>query len=247
MPDGDGQTFRHPVVRRALREAISAVMRESLHQAAAGAPAADGPPERGAAQLLTALFLLDRNEDLVTAAQRALASPRDLSHAADASWHLAHALDLSGRREEASLVLARVLSRRLTLRPLDTVVYARLQALRAVVEAEAGQLAAEAHAREAISEATRAEDRLALGYALHALSLTAAAQGSYQIALELADQAIEQTSADGETAGLRLRVLSAKIALLDELGDRAGAGQDLAEAGTRVKMAREAAASREPP
>jgi DNA-binding NarL/FixJ family response regulator/tetratricopeptide (TPR) repeat protein len=190
-------------------------------------PLGDLPRERLQGPLLTALLLLDRHGELASCARRALAAARDPGPAADAAWHLGYALGQSGRHDEASVVLARMLSRR----DLPAAMSARLHALRAAIEADGGQFdAAQAHGRDAVAEASRVSDPVALGYARYALGVVAAAGGQYEDALRLTDAAIELTTANDETAGLRLRLLGSKIGILDELGDLRAAQETTAAA-----------------
>jgi DNA-binding CsgD family transcriptional regulator len=234
-----------------LRQAAPALARRDpptatglLHRALAQRPA--GGTERSGGlrdtlhqALATALFALGRHQELEVLARRALAAPGDPGHAAAVAWQLAYALGWAGRYDEASLVTTQALASS----ELTAAAAARLHALQALHEAEAGQpvpgapLAGQAALRAA-EQARRTGEQAALGVALHAQGVAAVRRGHYADGLRLADAALEATGpARDETAGLALRVLAGKIMVLTELGGTRQAGDAAAEA---VRLASQA-------
>jgi DNA-binding CsgD family transcriptional regulator len=107
------------------------------------------------------------------------------------------------------------------LAPMDTRIplayQARLGAWSAALQASVGRpREAEALARTALSQSQRAGDRLATGYALHALTLVSDAPA----ALGLIDEALEGLGHDPESADLRLLLLNNRLNYLIALGRR---------------------------
>src|SRR6266545_2533009 len=145
------------------------------------------------ASLVTALFLLGRNEEAERLARSVLVGARDPAVAGQAV------------RERA-------------LTPVWT---ARVQALEAMIltQIDGGRpTEAETAARQAEAAGEQAGDRIAVGYALHARSLVHSRhEGDAAGLLQMVNRALDVLGDQPEAADLRLMLLGNRIAALDNL------------------------------
>jgi len=196
------------------------------------------------ASLVTALFLLGRNEEAERLARSVLVGARDPAVAGRMTWTLGYVLLRTVRAEEALAVTGQAVRER-ALTPVWT---ARVQALEAMIltQIDGGRpTEAETAARQAEAAGEQAGDRIAVGYALHARSLVHSRhEGDAAGLLEMVNRALDVLGDQPEAADLRLMLLGNRIAALDNLGrvtesERAiGEALALAErAGTRQRQA----------
>ena len=189
--------------------------------------AADPRRESLDTSLVTALFLLGRNDDTERLARAVLSATRDPAVAGRMAWTLGYVLLRTVRAAEALAVLREA-------GPFAPVWAARVQALEAMVltQVDGGRpVEAEAAAREAEAAGLAAGDRLALGYGLHALSLVRSRSDRDPAGLlDVVNRALDLVGDQPEAADLRLILLSNRIAALDNLGRPADADQAVREA-----------------
>lgn len=182
------------------------------------------------ASLVTALFLLGRNDDAELLARPLLASTRDAAVAGRMAWILGYVLMRTVRPEEALVVTSEALED-----PKLTGVWrARVWALQAMVltQFDADRSAeAQSTAREAQAEGERAGDPLAVGYALHALSMVRSRHELDTAALlEVIDRALAVLGDQPEATDLRVLLLGNRMVALDNLGRLPDADRVIGEA-----------------
>jgi DNA-binding CsgD family transcriptional regulator len=179
----------------------------------------DDPRRAGlAASLVVVLFRLERFPEVERAGLRLLAQDTDPQRMAQTSWLVAYALMRTGRADEA---LARM-TQELARPGLTESHQARLHALKAMIFNGTGDIdQGENAARQAIAAAQRAGDRLAEGYALHALSTVSFVRRDQAGMLEHIDRGLSLIDLDPETTDLRLLLLANRAFELAEL-DRQG-------------------------
>ncbi|MEU4645516.1 AAA family ATPase [Micromonospora sp. NPDC023814] len=177
--------------------------------------------ERLAADLTVALSQLGDNEQVEQLARPVLAFSRDPVVAGRVAWTLGYALSRMGRYEQTVEVAEDTLERP----GLPPVWAARLDALRALSLCALGRL------DESRAAATRAEavgreagDRLAVGYALHAMVTLELSErrdiAAYAAAIDLALGALGD---EPQAADLRLLLMTNHAAALGNLGRSAEA------------------------
>jgi DNA-binding CsgD family transcriptional regulator len=192
--------------------------------------------------LVTARFLLGNDDEAERLARAVLAGASDPAVAGRMTWIIGYILLRAIRSEEALAVTGEALP------GLTGVWTARVRALQAMILTQLGSdrtAEAEATARQAMGEGERADDRFAVGYALHALALLRSRHhGDPAAMLTLIDQALAVLGEQPETTDLRLLFLGNRISALDNLGrmaegDRAiGTALSLAErVGTAQRLA----------
>ena len=203
-----------------------------------------GDPRREGldADLAEALFVLGDYDAVEPLADPVLAATRDPALAARIGWILGYALLRAGRCERAVEMIDQTMARM----QLPEIWAARLRALQAVSLTSFGRY------DEARAAATRAEadghqvgDRLAIGYALHALSGLAFTQDHDPAACaRILDRALTGLGDDPQATDLRLLLLINAAGSLDILGRPVEAQRTfgralmLAEqAGTRSRLA----------
>jgi DNA-binding CsgD family transcriptional regulator len=207
----------------------------------AGAP--DPVRERVDVSLVTALFLLGRYEQVQRLARPLLATAADPAVAGRMAWTLGYALMRGNQLEEARAVTSQALAER-TLTPVWT---ARVRALHAMVLGSVGQhVEAMRTGYQAEAEGARVGDRIAVGYALHALSLLHIwLERDDEKCVQLIDRALAVIGDQPETTELRLMLLGNRMPALGNLGRLAEADRTIEEAlalaeraGTPVQLAR---------
>ncbi len=180
------------------------------------------------AHLVTALFLLGQYEQVERLAYPLLARTRDPDVAGRMAWTLGYTLLHTARHDQALAVTGQAVAER----ALTGVWTARVRALRAQVLTSAG------HYDEAAATAARAEadgelagDRLAIGYAVHALSMIESHHRRDEAAwLQAIDRALVVLGEEPETVDLRLLLLGNRATALGNLGRPAEANLTLGQA-----------------
>ncbi len=188
--------YRSPQVAEELLRAV-------LGQLSAG----DRRREGLEASLVAALFRLERYQEAEQAGVRLLAGATDSQRAADTYWLMTYATLRTGRLEEARTRIAQGLERP----GLPVSLKARLRALQAMTLSAAGDYdRAEPIARQALTEAEQFGDRLAAGYALHALSAVSYYRREPVARTEYIDRALSLVEMDPQATDLRLMLLGNK-------------------------------------
>jgi DNA-binding CsgD family transcriptional regulator len=166
-------------------------------------------PRRAAleAVLVAALFRLERYQEAERAGGRLLAGDTDPQRTADTSWLAAFAMMRTGRTAQALTLVTQELGRQ----GLPVSQQARLRALHAMTLNATSQYdRAEVTARQALAEAEQAGDRLAAGYALHALATVSFNRRQEAERLEYIDRALTLIEMDPQATDLRLVLLTNK-------------------------------------
>jgi DNA-binding CsgD family transcriptional regulator/tetratricopeptide (TPR) repeat protein len=172
------------------------------------------------ANLVAALFRLRRYGEAERAGVRLLAGDTDPRRVADTSWLVAYAMIRADRAAEA---LAR-LTQDVTRPGLPVSQRARLRALQAITLNLTGEVdQGERVAGQALAEAEQAGDRLAAGYALHALYLVSAFRREQAAMLEFCDRGLSLIEMDPQATDLRLLLLGNKALKLSEVDRQAEA------------------------
>jgi DNA-binding CsgD family transcriptional regulator/tetratricopeptide (TPR) repeat protein len=183
----------------------SRVAEELLRAVLGQLPGSD--PRRAAleANLVAVLFRLERYRDAERAGMRLLAGDTDPQRVAETSWLVAFAMMRTGRAAEALVRVAQGLA----WPGLTGSQTARLRALQAMTLNMTGDTdQAEGIARQALAESEKAGDRLAAGYALHALSTVSFVRRERAAMLEHIDRALSLIEMDPQATDLRLVLLS---------------------------------------
>lgn len=167
-------------------------------------PASDPRRTGLEANLVTALFGMGRYSEAEREGRRLLAGDTDPQQAAGTSWLVAYAMLRTDRAGEALSFVTKELSRQ----GLSGSQVARLRALRAMALSLTGDLGpVEGVARQALAEAEQAGDRLAAGYATHALMLVSHFRREQVAMLDYCDRGLALVETDPEAADLRLLLL----------------------------------------
>jgi DNA-binding CsgD family transcriptional regulator len=195
--------YRAPVLAAQLLQGVLSQLR------------GDDPRRAGlAASLVVVLFRLQRFAEAERAGLRLLASESDPRRVGHTSWLVAYAMVRTGRSAEALTRMARELARP----ELTEAHRARLHALTAMIHNGAGDIdQGEEAARAALAAGQQGGDRLAQGYALHALSTVSYVRRDQAGMLKYIDDALALTDQDPETTDLRLLLLSNRTFELSEL------------------------------
>jgi DNA-binding CsgD family transcriptional regulator/tetratricopeptide (TPR) repeat protein len=166
------------------------------------------------ANLVAALFRLEKYEEVERAGARLLAGDTDPQRIADTSWLVAYAIQRTGQVDEAIAQVERGLARPGLSEPQK----ARLRSLHAMVLTSKGEYdRAEVVARQALEAAGEGGDRLAAGYALHALSNVSFHRLEETKRLEYIDRALSVIEMDSQASDLRLLLLANKTLHLSSL------------------------------
>jgi len=189
------------------------VAAELLSRAVDHAPPEDPRREELQAVLAPVLRMLGRREEAVELAERVRAVTRDPARAAEISYTLADALQDLLRHEQARAVLTDAL-RDPGAAGIWTV---RMRALLSSVTAASGDYDQVTAAREALAEAERAGDRFAAARASDALFVSLFFQGDMNGSLAVAERSLATLGDDPQTADLRLRMLQARMVVLETL------------------------------
>ncbi len=179
-------------------------------------------PRRAAleAVLVAALFRLERYQEAERAGVRLLAGDTDPRRTADTSWLAAFAMMRTGRTAQALTLVTQELGRQ----GLPVSQQARLRALHAMTLNATSQYdRAEVTARQALAEAEQAGDRLAAGYALHALATVSFNRRQEAERLEYIDRALTLIEMDPQATDLRLLLLTNKAFHLSDTDRQAEA------------------------
>ncbi len=181
-----------------------------------------------AAHLTSALFQLGRYERIDHVATLVVADMPDPGIAARVAWTWGYALVRLAQYEKALDVTAQVLARP----DLSAVWTARLLAMRAMIMVNDDRYAeARTVALKAEADGEAAGDRLAIGYALHALSIV---ENRYlqdaRAALTTLDRALAVLGDDPDAVDLRLLLLANRTSAIDNLGHLDEAGRAIGHA-----------------
>ncbi len=173
-------------------------------------------PRRAAleASLVAVLFRLEKYDEVERTGARLLVGDTDPQRVADTSWLVAYAIQRTGRVDEAIAQVEQGLARPGLSEPQK----ARLRALHAMTLTAKGEYdLAEVVARQALEAAGEGGDRLAAGYALHALSNVSFHRLEETKRLEYIDRALLMIELDPQATDLRLLLLANKIFHLSSL------------------------------
>ena len=196
-------TYRAPQVATDLLRRVRAAVDEGPRR------------ERLDADLTVALSQLGENEQIEQLARPVLAFSRDPVVVGRVAWTLAYALMRMGRYGQANEVAEDALGRP----GLPVVWAARLGALRALPLGAAGRHdEARAVAARAEAMGRQAGDRLAVGYALHALSQVDHYEREIVAQTATIDRALAVLGDEPQVGDLRLLLLINRAAALDNLG-----------------------------
>jgi DNA-binding CsgD family transcriptional regulator len=198
-----------PVLIYRAPQVAEEILRAVLGQVSAG------DPRRAdlEANLVAALFRLERYEEVERAGARLLVGDTDPQRVADTSWLVAYATQRTGQVDEAIAQIEQGLARPGLAEPQK----ARLRALHAMALTSKGEYdRAEVVARQALA-AAEGGDRLAAGYALHALSNVSFHRLEETQRLEYIDRALSMIEMDPQATDLRLLLLGNKTFHLSSL------------------------------
>jgi DNA-binding CsgD family transcriptional regulator len=193
-----------------------------------GVDGGDPRRERLDADLAEALLMVGDNEGVEQVAYPVVAATRDPVLAGRMVWALGYALSRMGRYDQAVEVVDQALAR-----PAVPAVWtARLGARRAMSLMSGGRFdEARAAAVRAEADGQQAGDRLAVGYALHVLSVLEDRQNRDVAAMvEIIDRALAVLGDEPQATDLRLLLLSNGAGTQDSLGRPAEAERTLGRA-----------------
>ena len=188
-----------------------------------------------------ALYRVGDTAEAERVAQRGLVATTDPGLLVDLHWTLAQCRAMAGRFPESLTAL----NQALVLPGISGRHRARLLVAIARTHGELGQIElADQMAGAGLTEATRADDDWAVGWALHVLTYTAAVRGRTVDALPLYDRALAVTESEPALTDLRLLLQINKAVTLGDLDQYDGAlaaarrAQQLADrAGIMVRRA----------
>ncbi|HEV2371818.1 MAG TPA: AAA family ATPase [Streptosporangiaceae bacterium] len=216
---------------RALVGRAPQIAAEVLSRAVEQAPAEDRLRNVLDSHLATAAFQVSHYDQAERSARRVLASTADSDRAGEMGWVLGYALIRTRQYDEA----LEAISLTCRERPLSEVWAIRLAVLRAVVLSTIGRAdETEAAACQALADAERVGDALAIGYAQHVLSTACAQRHENDSLIERIEAGLSAVDGLPSAADLRLMMMKNRFAALARL-DR------LAEAETAIAEFRTAA------
>jgi DNA-binding CsgD family transcriptional regulator len=196
------------------------VAADLLRDALAQLPESDPRRDKLEVRLVNVELLLFRDEAVQRDGARLLARAADPARAAELAWLVAYSLMRTGQAEQATALVRQTLARPGISQRQE----ARLRAIQGVNLAALGHRAeATEVATAALDLARGAGDRLAAGYALHALSCVALSRRDSAALLGYIDAALEAVADDPQAGDLRLLLMSNKIGGLSDLGREAEA------------------------
>ena len=180
------------------------------------------------AHLVSALFLLGQYEHVERLARAVLAGTQDAALAGRMTWTLGYALLHAARHDQALAVTGQAV----TERALSAVWTARVRALRAQILTSIGRYdEAATTAAQAEADAEAAGDRLAFGYAMHALSMIESHHRRNEAAwLRAIDRALGVLGEEPDAIDLRLLLLGNRATALGNLGRPAEADRTVGQA-----------------
>jgi DNA-binding CsgD family transcriptional regulator len=192
------------------------VAAELLDRALSLLPECDERREALEAAAVTVASLLMHDEKVERVGALLAGYARDPDRAAEAAWRVGYAQQRSGRAGEAVAWLDTALQRPGT----SDLWTARLHALRARAVGLAGRPDSAKAARNALALAEAAGDRLAAGYALHAMSQIDFYVSRTAVALRRIEQALDVIGDDPHATDLQLTLLFRQGQGLSELDRR---------------------------
>jgi DNA-binding CsgD family transcriptional regulator/tetratricopeptide (TPR) repeat protein len=182
----------------------------------------EGDPRRGGleASLVTVQFLLQCDEEAQQVGRRLLARVGHPGRNAEMAWLVAYSMMRTGQAAEATALIGQTLAQP----GISEAHAAQLGAIQAMNLAALGQddQAADV-AAAALVRAGTAGDRLAAGYALHALSCTCVYRRDNVAMVGYIDRALSAIGDDPRVSDLRLLLLSNKVGGLSDLDRQAEA------------------------
>jgi len=178
-----------------------ALAADLLRDVLAGLPDTDRRREDLEASLITVAFLLLRHDEVERVGGRLLAHGRDLDRRAEMAWLVGYTLLRTGRAPEAGALIEATLAQP----KLSEAWSARLTALSAIVMQVSGVPdRGESATERAVAVAERSGDRLALGYALHAMSVYGNVRRDHAGHLACSSRALSVIGDDPQATDLRL-------------------------------------------
>jgi DNA-binding CsgD family transcriptional regulator len=204
----------------ALTYLAPVVAADLIRDVLAQLPQADQRREGLEASLVPVAFLLLRHDEVERVGRRLLTAARDPGRVAEMAWLVGYTLMRTGRASEASLTVRGALRRA----GLSEGWTARLTALHALIQLALGRPDEDMSVfDDALAVAEHSGDRLAIGYALHALSLRSLLRRDITGILDLTSRGLAVIGGDPQTSDLRLLMLSNRATALGELDRRAEA------------------------
>jgi DNA-binding CsgD family transcriptional regulator len=196
-------TYQAPAVTAELLRDVLARLRED-----------DPRREDLQASLVSVAFQLLRHDEVEEAGRSLLASTRNPDRAAEMTWLIGYTQMRTGRTADAGATIQAGLSRP----AISQSWRARLTTLRAIVQLIPGSSGLterdaqdERVTADAIAVAERSGDRLALGYAWHAQSLSALVARDHAGVLEHTGRGLAVIGDDPQATGLRMLMLTNRI------------------------------------
>ena len=204
-----------------------AVAADLIREVLAQLPQADARREDLEASLVTVAFLLLRHDEVERVGRRLLTAARDPDRVAEMTWLVGYTFMRTGRGAEASLTVRAALGRA----GLSQAWTARLTALNALIQVvtrlpDPGTSMFD----DALAMAERSGDRIAIGYALHVLSIRSIMRRSTAGTLDLTSRGLAVIGGDIQASDLRLLMLANRVSVLGELDRRAEAIESAREA-----------------
>jgi tetratricopeptide (TPR) repeat protein len=191
-----------------------AVAADLLRDALAGLPDTDPRREDLEAGLVTVAFLLLRHGEVERVGGRLLAHARDLDRRAEMAWLVGYTLMRTGRAQQAAALIEATLAQP----GLSQAWSARLLALNALLQQLSGVPdRGESATERAVAAAETSGDRLALGYALHAMSLYWSVHRDHAGFLACTSRALSEIGDDPRATDLRLLLLANRASILGEV------------------------------
>jgi DNA-binding CsgD family transcriptional regulator len=208
----------------ALTYLAPAVAADLIRDVLAQLSPADARREDLEASLVTVAFLLLRHDEVERVGRRLLTAARGSDRVAEMTWLVGYTLMRTGRAAEASVIVQETLSRA----GLSPAWVARLTVLGALIQVALALPDQDLTILDdALAVAEHSGDRLAIGYALHALSLRSSYRRDRLDVLDLTGRALAVVGDDSQATDLRLLVFSNQVAALSEL-DRLAEAVDVA-------------------
>ena len=175
---------------------------------------------------MTVAFLLLRHDEVERVGRRLLTEARDPDRAAEMTWMVGYTFMRTGRVAEASATVREALARV----GLGEVWTARLTALDALLQLVQGLPDGDASMLDdALVVAQRSGDALAIGYALHVLSLYSGTQRDILGMLERVSRGLAVLGDDAQTSDLRLLMYAHRVgglSVLDRSAEAIDAGRE---------------------
>jgi DNA-binding CsgD family transcriptional regulator len=198
----------------ALTYLAPAVAADLIRDVMAELPDADPRREGLEASLVTVAFLLVQNDEVERVGRRLLTQAQDPDRAAEMTWMVGYTLMRTSRAAEASAIVKAGLGRT----RISEVWTARLTALDALLYLVQSLPDVDASVLDdALAVAERSGDALAIGYALHVLTVFSLTQRDNQGTLERSGRGLAVLGDDPQASELRLSLLANRAAALSAL------------------------------